>query len=231
MRTGSGRWALGVGMWAVLCISVVGQMWPNPGPGQIPRAATVVFDAGFDFRATSTYVTDPAFATYQVVNSGGVPAETYPTTRTVNGAAATFGWESGTTNLGPGRDRSSSVDARLAGVNQVAAAKPGNAVWRLELPAAGAYDVDLAVGDATSSQVENVEIQDGTAAVISFTNVSVSAGAFLDASGVVRSTAANWVANHATRRITFLTTTLRVVLKPPTASSSTIAHLRVTRVP
>ena len=214
----------------LLCASAAAQMWPNPGPGQKPRTAAS-FDAAFDFRATATFVSDPAYATYQLVNSSGVPAETYPTTRTVNGASVRFGWESGTSNLGGGRDRSSSVDPRLAGVNQVPAAKTNNAVWRLDLPAAGTYDVDLALGDATTAQVQNMEVQDGTTAVISIANVATTSGTFLDATGTARSPAANWVANHATRRISFSTTTLRVVLKPPTGSSSTIAHLRVTLVP
>ena len=220
----------------IMCVLLLGaggaaQVLPFPGPGQKPSTTAPAFDVAFDFRATQAYVSDPAYATHQLVNSSGVPAEMYPTTRTVNGSAVTFGWESGTTNLGAGRDRSSSADARLAGINQVGAAKSGNAVWRLDLPAAGTSDLDLAVGDAGNAQVQNVEIQDGTTAVISIANVATTAGAFIDASGTLRSSAANWVAAHAPRRITFSSTIVRVVLKPPSASSSTIAHVRVTRVP
>src|SRR5208337_1972246 len=61
---------------------------------------------GFDFRNTSSFVTDPAGDTYVL------PTTIYPTKS--NGV--TFGWAK---NSAQGRDRNAKLDPRLAGVNFV----------------------------------------------------------------------------------------------------------------
>src|SRR5581483_4227258 len=63
---------------------------------------SAVWQQGFDFRATSTYVTDPPTSTYVLAGTS------YPTSR--NGA--TFGWAN--TALVQSRDRNTMVDPRLA---------------------------------------------------------------------------------------------------------------------
>ena len=88
---------------------------------------------GFDFRNTSTYVSDPSGDTYVLSTNA------YPTQR--NGV--TFGWVK--TSLVQARDRSTKVDPRLAGINYVNNGSP--ATFNVDLPAAGSYNLTLAMGD------------------------------------------------------------------------------------
>lgn len=171
-------------------------------------------DAGINFRATSGYVTDPAGTTYTL-------GDAYPTTR----GGVTFGWES-LSNMNT-RDRNSGVDARLAGVNwEVAGA--GTTEFRIDLDAANAKDVRLALGDAVFSSADYGSayawtIRDSTTSVAT-PGGSAAAGSFRDATSV-ELTAANWPASNAVVNHTFSTTILRV---KPGNNSSPIAHIRVT---
>ncbi len=105
-------------------------------PMLLPKRAFAAWDKGFDFRATAGFVTDPADCTYVLIS------DTSPTTR--NGA--TFVW----TNTGglDSRDRTTSGDTRLSGINFATA----NATWTLTLPGAGVYDIWMACGDAAAGQ-------------------------------------------------------------------------------
>jgi len=110
----------------------------NRGGNQQTATGTLTLVAsgwqqGFDFRNTSTFVTDPPGDTYVLSTM------TYPTT--VNGV--TFGWT--TPNLVQGRDRSTSVDPRLAGINYVSNGAP--ATFYVNLPSPGTYNLSLAMGD------------------------------------------------------------------------------------
>ena len=109
--------------------------------GGVQQSATVnltvtslTWAQAFDFRNTSTYVTDPPGDTYVL------PTTKYPTT--VNGA--TFGWT--TPALVGGRDRSTTVDPRLAGMDYANNGSP--ATFYVDLPAPGTYSLSLAMGDA-----------------------------------------------------------------------------------
>ena len=88
---------------------------------------------GFDFRNTSTFVTDPSSFNYVL------PGTTYPTI--VNGV--TFGWT--TPDLVQGDDRSTVVDPRLAGINSAQNGAP--ATFYVDLPSPGTYNLALAMGD------------------------------------------------------------------------------------
>ena len=88
---------------------------------------------GFDFRASSNYVTDPPGDTYVLASTA------YPTT--FNGV--NFGWTN--VSLVQARNRSTGVDPRLAGMNYVTNGSP--ATFYVDLPASGTYNLSLAMGD------------------------------------------------------------------------------------
>lgn len=156
-------------------------------------------DVSLNFRATAAYVTDPAGSTYCI-------KDTYPTTRNT----WTFGFDSAY-QLNS-RDRSTSVDARLAGIQYVS---QGNQ-RRLEIDglSSGANLLELAAGDASyaSQTVIKVYDSDGTlgtigsgtllATISAATAASIGAGEFIDATGVIRTSAGDWVTNNATKAIT-----------------------------
>lgn len=97
---------------------------------------------GFNFRATSGYVTDPANTTYSI-------GDTYPQTR--NGI--TFGW-TGSPAAPTTRNRSTTVNAKVAGINFAAAASP--LTFRIDLPAAGSYDIGCALGTQPMHNLRNI---------------------------------------------------------------------------
>ncbi len=148
---------------------------PTPGGGFTP------FDFGVNFRASAGYVADGANETYCL-------AEDYPTSR----GGTTFGWTSG----GPsGRNRTTSADRRLAGMNFVSS---GQGTFRVDLPGPGTYDVRLALGETDYPQHAAIEVWDNTTLRFSLPDVALSASHFIDATGVDRTTA-NWPANNAAR--------------------------------
>lgn len=174
---------------------------------------------GINFRDSSGYVTDGTDETYCT----GIDEDTYPTTR----AGATFGWNSGNSDMG--RDRDSGVDRRLAGRN--GQENTGTqAEFQLDLPAAGDYDIRLALGDATGAEAyQRVDIYDDTTLLFSIVDTDgTSAGNFDDATGTNYSTA-NWPGSNTAVTHTFSTTTLIMKLGSTTAqaNTSTIAHLYV----
>ena len=181
-------------------------------------------NVAFNFRQTSGYVTDVGVES-PVLN------EAYPTTY-ANGATA--GWES--TYVDPYRDRDNSIDRRLAGHNRVGyVSAPVDRDFRCDLDAAGAMDLHLAVGDPlfgyATNQVNPYAKFVDTSSVL-FTVVagdtSIAAGEFYDATGVKRTSPADWVANQAVKSLTFSTTILRMRISAITAGEHTpLTHLAV----
>lgn len=173
-------------------------------------------DAGFNFRATSGYVSDGADQTY-------VLADTYPTTR----GGFTFGW---TSALGDGsRDRDSGIDVRLAGQNQVITPNAPR-TFRVDLSATGSYTICVANGDATSTQSDQrLEFYDDSTLLFSIVDAggsSIAGGNFNDASGVER-TAAAWPGSQVCVTHTFATTIFNMVAGSGSSENGTIAHLRI----
>lgn len=192
--------------------------------------AFAAFDAGVDFRQSLAYVTDPAYAVFAAATGNN-----YPTVRTnANGVALTIGWD-GTTAL-DNRDRSTSVDPRLAGMcfnTNVGTPR----TFRLNLPVPGTYNVYLACGDATFGSTNmRCEVIDGASATSLFvvSASSLSGGQFVDATNVVRSTAANWVSNNQPTLVTVTSVDPYLYVKlgqlTNTGGQSDLAHVRVTRV-
>src|SRR5208283_4855223 len=95
--------------------------------GGIQQNATVTvtvtqgfWQQGFDFRNTSTFVTDPAGDTYVLSTTA------YPT----QGSGVTYGWVN--TSLVNARDRNAQLDPRLAGINYATNGSP--ATFYVDLP-------------------------------------------------------------------------------------------------
>ena len=171
-------------------------------------------DRGFNFRASAAFVTDGTNETYSRGQS-----DLYPQTR----ATATFGWNN---FVDMERDTNAAIDRRLAGgcKYQNNAARQ---TWRLDLPSAGVYDISMAIGRDSNATTNWITVQDNTTDLFSISNVACTAGQFADANGTVHTTA-NWPANNTKRRVTFTSTTARVLLAQggADANESAIAHMR-----
>jgi len=187
-------------------------------------ASAYAIDFGFDFRSTATYVTDPSYAA-AVVISGGY-GKRYPTVYT-NGAGQTVtaGWNCSVIN---GRNRTTSNDPRLAGVQFDASTGQTVRTFTVTLPAAGPYNISLAMGDRANPQKQCVALEDNTTAFATYKSVATPSNGFMDATGVVRAEA-KWVSSNATLAHTFSSTTFNVVIGCGTSGqSSTLAHVRIT---
>src|SRR5262245_51825396 len=102
---------------------------------------------GLNFRNSAGFVTDAADDTYVIETSpGSGNGEAYPVTR--NGV--TFGYTTANSNVQV-RDRNSGNNAKLAGMHFPAGESPVNKV-RVDLTAAGQYNVRLAMGDPSYSR-------------------------------------------------------------------------------
>lgn len=196
-----------------------------------PKAHATLMDAGFDFRSTLGFVTDPSYAQFV---SGSV---NYPTTNTINGTSVTYGWESNIGGSPSDRDRcSSGVDPRLAGLNFVDNGGTDTATFRIDLPASGSYVLQLAATDTGSNpQNPDIAIQD-TNSTLATVNVATTGGGGCSTSDQVADitntlvTAGAWASAPGTLTETFSTTILRLKLGPQSASNSNvITFFRVTQ--
>src|SRR5687768_1145992 len=111
----------------------------------------MAFDVGINFRSSSGYVSNPVGTTHCTVG-----AELYPQTR----GGLTFGW---TVSIGGnGRDRSTSIDARLAGIHFKTDVTGSPIVFRIDLPSSGSVDIYTGLGDAGASNNFFLEVMDNT---------------------------------------------------------------------
>jgi uncharacterized membrane protein len=178
------------------------------------------FQQGFDFRNTSAYVVDPPGDTFVP------PTAAYPTKS--NGA--TFGWLN--TSLVQGRDRSTSVDPRLAGINFASNGAP--ATFYVDLPSAGTYKLSLALGDAGWQECWvqcQVQFLDGNTVLATVTGGPTNLGYFYDATGQNWS-AAQWPGSSLSRQVTLTGTRLTMVVgtSQATGDFTTLAFLGVAQV-
>ena len=181
--------------------------------------AAAQWQQGFDFRNTSTFVTDPSGDTYVG------PTTAYPT----KGNGVTYGWLK--TSPVTGRDRNAALDPRLAGINYVNNGLP--ATFYVDLPSAGTYNISLAMGDASYEQCWvqcQIQFLDGSTVLATVTGGSIQAGYFYDANGNKWS-AAQWPANNLSQQVTLTGTRLTVVVgtSKATGDFTTIAFLGVTQ--
>lgn len=181
------------------------------------------FDFGFDFRGDAGYVTDPSYA-------APVLGEAYPHVYT-NGdmQTVTAGFISANA---AGVDRDDTIDPRLAGINLWG--NPG-ITFQVDLPQAGQYIVDFAVGDAStfSHPTNPVVLLDNATVLSSFDGTNVigaTHGSFVDATGVTHDAPiADWDLVRNTATYTFATTTCILDLQVA-SDNACLVHLRLTLV-
>jgi hypothetical protein len=149
---------------------------------------------GFNFRATSGYVSDSNPDTYCIRASNGETGDAYPTTR------GTPTRDFGTTNHAfsnfQGRDRDSGVNAKLAGIVFAVSSSPVD----IRVDISGSLKIRLALGDASFSQTVQCEIRDSAgvkATVPASPTATTGAAYFYDATGVERTSVADWLSNNA----------------------------------
>lgn len=182
------------------------------------------FAASINFRATAPYVTDAAGQTYCL-------ADAYPTGR----GGLTFGWPGSGIATYDGDATPGTYAPELAGGNY-ANASNGAADFQLDLPAAGTYSVRLALGATFDTSYASISCRlvDGPTGSVLATVVAGAtgggAGAYHDATGVLRATPTAWRTNNAAATVTTTGTSL-VVRIAETAIGATvhtlIAHLEV----
>ena len=184
---------------AILLLTATTTFAQSPD-GSLASPASGSWQQGFDFRNTAGFVTDPPGDTYVL------PSTAYPT----EGSGVTYGWVN---TLSPqGRDRISSQDPRLAGINFVANGAP--ATFYVDLPSAGTYNVSLAMGDAGYEQCWvqcQIQFLDGSTVLGTLTKGLTNENYFYDAQGNNWS-AAQWPANNLTQQFTLSGTRLIVVV-------------------
>lgn len=145
---------------------------------------------GIALRETAGFVTDGASDTYYIADSGGITRDQYPTVR----GGITFGDDDGHFTGLHGRDRNAGIDVRLAGM-----AFPSGASMHFRIDVAGPMTVNLAVGDASNAQTnQQIDVSDSVG--IKFSWGPTNTGGvenFIDATGVNRTSAADWATNNA----------------------------------
>jgi len=186
-----------------------------------PASSFTPFDVGFNFRATSGYVTDLSPDTYSL----GV---IYPETR----GGATFGFSSDLT--GNSRNRDNTTNAHFAGLvfdsqNQVE-------YFRVDIVAGGTYSIRMAIGDYNNLETGiKVVVKDTTSMPSSCTpsasatvtgSTTVTFG-FLDALAS-EYTATNWPASNTANICTFTTGQMRFYIGDGTNATG-LAYIRITR--
>lgn len=175
-----------------------------------------VFNEEFSFGST------PGRVDYGENNQYAGAGNAYPTA--ANGV--TFGWYGGDRNFA---NRSTQLPVSLAGIAFVHN-NGMQAVFRIDLPTPGTYNINLAIGDAESGRINGyVKIMDSGTVVAEFPDVDTSAGTFVDATGVIRMSPEEWVSSNASITHTFTGSILTVVVGQPVTSAgvSVISHIAV----
>jgi hypothetical protein len=185
---------------------------------QITVVTAEVWEKKINFRATEEFVVDGSNETFCI-------ADTYPVTR----SGVTFGW---TTPPSSGRDRNGSVDRRFAGMNQKLNTGV-DAVFRIDLPAAGNYELRLAFGDVSFGQgYLRAEILDGsTSRALIVQPIGSGGEQFIDASGVTRNMS-DWPSMNTPITVAMSGTVLNIRLGSidSQVDASKIAHLHIKKV-
>lgn len=122
-----------------------------------------------------------------------------------------FGWEAEGAGGLNSRNRDTTTDVRLKGL--IFHPNDGTVSdYRIDLPATGDYLIRGAFGDGSSQQL-NAQIRfydDATLFATPVGNATLNAGEWTDATGVVRTSEADWVNNNATLARTFTSTIFRI---------------------
>ena len=176
-----------------------------------------------NLRATSGHVTD---GTNQVAFTG-VPGDelnvrAYPVSLTVAGDTFDVGYASQTDGA---RNVTNPGDVRLAGCH-IFGNSGTQRELRIDLGAARTINLHLAFGRAAGSNTNNYwQVLDGTTVLETFdkTGTTATEEEFFDATGTLRTSAANWVANQTAKQYTIATGVLRIRFGTPTSGSGSTA--------
>jgi hypothetical protein len=201
------------------------QSWKKYRTGVLQSAGGFIATAGgggavnigFNFRATSGFVTDNANEVYVL------DTDTYPTTR----GGFTFGWVQTGTRPVSSADRTTGVDVRLAGINYCQDwAATTETYFRVDLTP-GTYNVRIAVGDASfSGNLNHIVVKDTGTTRFTVTG-TYGSGNFFDSQSVEYSAAA-WPGSNSPQSTNISTGQLRMVMGDGSASDNQmVAHLRI----
>lgn len=179
------------------------------------------FVKGFNFRQTSGYVTDSPLCTY-VLN------DLYPTTR----GGTTFGWDvagSGTVAL----NRTTTND-KYAGIN-CQLNNGTQRTFRIDLPAAGRYQIRMAVGDYSFAHRQiYFRVSDGSTPLFTIDSTTnpdfvAASQSGVDAQGLHNYGLTYWEEYNAPREITMTGTVLNITIGSPTAGLdyTCLAHVEL----
>lgn len=177
---------------------------------------------GFDFRATSGYVTDPGYAVF-VTDTTTDATMAYPHTFTNGGGVAVVaGWDAGASSV-VSRDRTTTYVTWGAGSVIL---DSGTATFRIDLPATGKYEVYTTWGDPGNGVTTNGLITDNgtTRVTITGTTTGGATGTFLDSNSIAMAAGSWWTNLPIT--VNFTSTVMRVVLNPG-ANTSRLMNLRI----
>lgn len=164
----------------------------------------VTLPIGFNFRGSSGYVTD---VSPDVFSNGHYDS------------GVGYGWNDVFDDIidnGGGSDRNSGINARLAGsIHWNNGLSEDKADFRVDLPAAGTYDIRGAFGDATFNANGGIcfRIYDDTTLLFTVDDANFyGGGQWMDATGVLRTSASDWITNNAAKQLTFTSNIMRVTL-------------------
>lgn len=180
------------------------------------------WELSIDFRLTAAFVTDRADSNVNLAST------LYPT-RDKTGKV--YGWE--TAGTVAGRDRSTTIDTRLAGNNAVLNNAATSPTYRVDLPSAGLYWVYMTIGDGAGATAATnyAVVQDGTAARITISALATSTTQVADVNSRLWTTA-TWLSGNTPKLVYFSTKILRIVLGDPAHAatlSSCLCHLRIVK--
>lgn len=178
---------------------------------------------GFNFRATSGFVTDGA-------NESAVLGDLFYPSSYGNGATA--GWNSLPSTI----DINNTVDRRLAGCNftgPVAGAK----TFTVDLPSTGSYILDLAYGPGpfgftlADQKILIIDDPNGTPVTLATLGPHTISTSHVRDAADLDNTVANWPTLKTTATFAFASTHLGIQLVPTAASDNVqLQHLFVTQV-
>lgn len=187
-----------------------------PGPFETDVLSMTFTDAG-----TAPPTSRRAFNFRALASCSADAPGTVVVLATAYSAARGSGW----LTLPEGRNRNCTLDARLAGQNQLTAFGPAEHVFQADVPA-GRYWLRVAAGDATTNNRAFFEIRDGARVLYAQPERALLPGQFIDATGVMR-TATQWPSQNARREITITSGVFRFALKRPAATSAVVAHIEL----
>lgn len=182
----------------------------------------------FDFRSTLVFASDDATYGIGVVGgSPGIAGPSYPVNVTVDGDNFDYGYSTLGGNA-ESRNRDAGNDPRLAGIQFTPNNSSGTdqCKFKIAVPT-GIYDIALALGDDDSGgQQSNMycRVMDDTTLRVSLTGLNMTGfGYWFDATGVERTSAADWVTNGSVATVSVVINSgfIVVELGDPTSNTGT----------